>query len=75
MIGVEFVADRETRRPAKKLRDRLVDKAFTHGLLTLGCGPSAVRVAPPLNIPRPLLDEGLMILEASLTEAEAEGLD
>ena len=29
----------------------------------------------PLNLPRELLDEGLMILEASLTEAEAEGLD
>jgi len=75
MIGMEFVTDRATRKPARKLRDRVVDKAFTHGLLLLGCGSSTVRLAPPLNLPREHLDEGLMILEASLTEAEAEGLD
>jgi 4-aminobutyrate aminotransferase len=75
MIGMEFVTDRETRRPARKLRDRIVDKAFTHGLLLLGCGSSTVRIAPPLSVSREQVDEGLMILEASLTEAETEGLD
>ena len=75
MIGVEFVTDRETRRPARKMRDRMVEKAFTHGLLLLGCGSSTVRIAPPLSISRDLVDEGLMIFEASLAEAEAEGLD
>ncbi|MGH2627025.1 MAG: aminotransferase class III-fold pyridoxal phosphate-dependent enzyme, partial [Anaerolineales bacterium] len=75
MIGVEYVSDRETRRPARKMRDRMVEKAFTHGLLLLGCGSSTVRLAPPLSISRELLDEGLMIFESSLTEAEAEGLD
>jgi 4-aminobutyrate aminotransferase len=75
MIGIEFVTDRKSKTPAKKLRDRIVHKAFSHGLLLLGCGESVIRLAPPLNIPRPLVDEGLEILEASITESEAEGLD
>lgn len=75
MIGVEFVSDRKAKTPARKLRDRIVHNAFTHGLLLLGCGESVIRLAPPLNIERPLLDEGLQVLEASISEAEAEGLD
>jgi 4-aminobutyrate aminotransferase len=75
MIGVEFIADRKTKAPAKKLRERIVHKAFTHGLLLLGCGESVIRFAPPLNITRPLVDEGLEIFEAAVSESEAEGLD
>jgi 4-aminobutyrate aminotransferase len=50
MIGIEFVKDRETREPAEKLRDVIVDRAFEKGLLTLGCGSSTIRVSPPLCI-------------------------
>ncbi len=75
MIGVEFVKDRDGKKPAKKLRDAIEMKAFAHGLLTLGCGDSTLRVAPPLCIDQKLMEEGLDILEASITEAEAEGLD
>jgi 4-aminobutyrate aminotransferase len=75
MIGVEFVTDRKTKNPAKKLRDSVVHKAFTKGLLLLGCGESVIRIAPPLNITRQLIDEGLLVLEEAITQAEAEGLD
>ena len=75
MIGVEFVTDRKTKNPAKKLRDSVVHKAFTKGLLLLGCGESVIRIAPPLNITRELIDEGLLVLEEAITQAEAEGLD
>ncbi len=75
MIGIEFVADRKTKAPAKKLREAIVHRAFTHGLLLLGCGESVIRFAPPLSITRPLVDEGLEIFEAVVSEAEAEGLD
>ena len=75
MLGVEFVKDRQTKEYAHKLRDRILDRAFGHGLLVLGCGESAVRVSPPLNIPRRLLDEGLQILDTAIGEAEAQGLD
>jgi 4-aminobutyrate aminotransferase len=57
------------------LRERIVNKAFTHGLLLLGCGSSTIRLAPPLMINSSLLDEGLQILDASIAEAEADGLD
>jgi len=75
MIGVEFVKNRETRDPAPRLRQRIVTKAFSHGLLLLGCGKSTIRIAPPLMIGSAMLDEGLQILDSSIAEAEAEGLD
>ena len=72
MIGVEFVKDRETKEPAKKLTDRLVDLAFEHGLLTLSCGQSVIRIAPPLSISKAEMDEGLKLFEDALTAAEKE---
>ena len=36
----------------------------------LGCGQAVVRIAPPLTIERPLVEEGLAIFEDALTEAE-----
>jgi 4-aminobutyrate aminotransferase len=75
MVGVEFVKDRASKEHAHRLRDRILDRAFSHGLLLLGCGESSIRVSPSLNIPHRLLDEGLQILEASIGEAEAQGLD
>lgn len=72
MIGVEFVKDRETKAPAKQLTDRVVDLAFEHGLLTLSCGQSVIRIAPPLSISKSEVDEGLGMFEAALTQAEKE---
>jgi 4-aminobutyrate aminotransferase len=72
MVGVEFVENRDSRQPARGLRDRLVHIAFEHGLLLLGCGQSVVRIAPPLNVSRDLVDEGLAVFEKALTEAENE---
>ncbi len=72
MIGVEFVKDRETKEPAKKLTDRLVDLAFERGLLTLSCGQSVIRIAPPLSISKAEMDEGLKLFEDALTAAEKE---
>jgi 4-aminobutyrate aminotransferase len=73
MIGIEFVEDRQTRNPATALRDRVFEQAFQRGLLTLGCGESTIRISPPLNISRDLIDEGLEILEIAISDAE-EGL-
>lgn len=72
MIGVELVKDSDSFEPAEKLRDRAVDVAFQSGLITLGCGKSTIRVAPPLNITTDVIDEGLGILEASLAQAARE---
>ncbi len=70
MIGVELVKDRETKEPASALRDTVVEGAFRRGLIGLGSGKSSIRFAPPLNISQELIDEGLMMLEDALTEAE-----
>jgi len=75
MIGVEFVKDRSSKIPAPHLREAVVENAFRHGLLLLGAGDSVVRLSPPLNISRQLMDEGLEALEAAITEAENARLD
>lgn len=72
MIGVEFVEDFETREPAAELRDRVVDLCFERGMLTLGCGTSTIRIAPPLCITREEMAEGLEIFEDAITQAEDE---
>lgn len=70
MIGIEFVKDHETKERAVDLRNHLVQRAFEMGLLLVPCGTNAVRMTPPLNIERPLVEEGLAIFEKALTEAE-----
>ena len=75
MIGVEFVKDRSSKVPAPHLREAVVANAFRHGLVLLGAGDSAVRLSPPLNITRQLMDEGLQALEVAITEAENARLD
>lgn len=72
MIGVEFVQDKATRTPNARLRDRIVELAFEHGLLIMGCGVSTMRIIPPLIITRPEVDEGLEIFEYAVTLAEEE---
>jgi len=73
MIGVELVKDRQTREPAKALRDKVEELTFKNGLLMMGCGPSSMRFCPPLSLTRAEADEGLMLFEKSLTQAERSG--
>jgi 4-aminobutyrate aminotransferase len=68
MIAVEFVKNRETREPYPELIDRITEKAFRKGLLLLGCGKSAFRLAPPLILNEYDVDTGMAILEACLSE-------
>lgn len=72
MIGVEFVKDRETKEPAKQLVDRVSEVAFEHGLLTLSCGKSTIRIAPALCINKHEMDEAIEIFEHAITTAEKE---
>ncbi|MCB9139481.1 MAG: acetyl ornithine aminotransferase family protein [Caldilineaceae bacterium] len=72
MLGVEFVSNKDYRTPAPELRNRIVQTAFEHGLLIMGCGHSAMRIIPPLVIGPDLIDEGLGIFEYAVTLAEAE---
>lgn len=71
MIGIEFVKDRATREPDGELVRRLVDSAFARGLLLLGAGKSALRLAPPLIIDSTDIDRGVAIIEQCLAELTA----
>jgi 4-aminobutyrate aminotransferase len=71
MIGTEFVQDRETKKPASELRNRIVEESFRRGLITLGSGKSSIRFAPPLNIDKNLVDEALKIFDAAISSASS----
>src|ERR1700676_1603076 len=43
MIGVDIVKDKVTKEYGAAERDRIVERAFEHGVLFLGCGPSGGR--------------------------------
>lgn len=75
MIGVEFVMDRRSKERAIDLRNDVIQRAFEKGLLIIPCGTNSLRLTPPLNIPRPLVEEGLHLFELALTEAEANFLN
>jgi 4-aminobutyrate aminotransferase len=72
MIGIEIVKDRrEDKARATALRNRIIQNAFTKGLLLLGAGNNAIRIIPPLNITQDIIDEGLDIFEKVLVEENA----
>jgi 4-aminobutyrate aminotransferase len=70
MIGVEFVADRETHEPAPVEAERVVGECFRHGLLLLPCGPNSVRFSPPLTITAAQADTALDIFASALRTVE-----
>ena len=72
MIGIEMVESKETRRGFGALRDLSIKHAFNEGLLLLGCGTSALRFMPPLNVDKRIADEALGMFDRALAKAEAE---
>ena len=70
MIGVEIVKDQHTKEYGAAERDRIVQAAFERGILFLGCGPSTIRVAPPLIVTKGEADAALDALEDSLDLVE-----
>jgi 4-aminobutyrate aminotransferase len=66
MIGIELVADKQSKEPVKDKRDAVVYEAFKQGLLLLGAGESVVRLIPPLVINEHELHTGLDIFERAL---------
>ena len=71
MIGMELVADRASRKPARALCDAVLTRAFHNGLPLLSCGQSTVRFIPPLMVSREQIDEAMPMIETSLREALA----
>jgi len=72
MLGVEIVKDRQTKEQAGAERDRIVELAFERGVLYLGCGPSTIRLAPPLVVTREEAEVAVDVLEECIAIVERD---
>jgi 4-aminobutyrate aminotransferase len=70
MIGVEIVRDQKTLEYGNLERDRIVQQAFEHGVLFLGCGPSTIRIAPPLIVTKDEADVAVDVLQEAIASVE-----
>jgi 4-aminobutyrate aminotransferase len=66
MIGVDIVKDKSTKEYAAAERDQIIERSFERGILFLGCGPSTVRLCPPLVVTKEEADIALDVLEQSI---------
>jgi 4-aminobutyrate aminotransferase/(S)-3-amino-2-methylpropionate transaminase len=71
MIGMELVADRDSRTPDKALTARVLAAALERGLILLSAGTfgNVVRVLAPLTAADAVIDEGLDVMGAALEAA------
>ncbi len=68
MIGIELVRDRKTKERAVEERGALVQALFERGVLTLGAGKNALRLAPPLVLTKAQADSVLAVMDDALAE-------
>jgi 4-aminobutyrate aminotransferase len=70
MIGVEFVEDRASMKPAPELRERVEYACFERGLIILGAGFNTIRWSPPLIITRENIDVALEIFDEAISSVQ-----
>ena len=68
MVGVEIVKNKTTKEYGAAERDLIVEKAFERGVLFLGCGPSTIRICPPLVVTKEQADVAVDVLEECIRE-------
>ncbi len=68
MIGIEFVKDKKTKKPAKEEQSEMTKALFKRGLVVLPAGKSLIRIVPPLIINEDELTIGLNIFEDVVKE-------
>jgi 4-aminobutyrate aminotransferase len=71
MIGIELVRNRKTKERAVDERNALVQAMFKRGVLVLGAGKNAVRLAPPLVLTKTQADDVLAVLAEAFAEIAA----
>jgi 4-aminobutyrate aminotransferase len=69
MVGVEFIEEKETNKPASELRDRIEMACFNRGLIILGCGTSTIRWSPPLILTKENVDVALRIFDEAIADS------
>lgn len=83
LIGIEFVADKDTRTPfdpAKGVTSMVVDRAFEQGVLVMPGAPGLVdgvrgdhiAISPPFTITEPEVDRVVDILQETISEVSAD---
>jgi 4-aminobutyrate aminotransferase len=74
MQAIELVRDRATKEPAPVETTELMERARANGLL-IGKGGlygNVIRMAPPMNISKADVDEGIRLLDKSLSEVSSK---
>lgn len=72
MIGIEVVKEKETKKPAPELAEKIRRACFERGVIVWRGGHygNVIRLLPPLVITKELLNKGLEVLEAVIKETE-----
>jgi 4-aminobutyrate aminotransferase len=68
-VAAEFVKDRKTRARDVEFASRVNRECLKNGLYLVQDATAHVRIQPPLNIPRPLFEQGLGILADAIRVA------
>jgi 4-aminobutyrate aminotransferase/(S)-3-amino-2-methylpropionate transaminase len=73
MVAVELCKNGDLHQPDADLTKRVCAEATKRGLILLSCGTygNVIRILVPLTASDAIIDEGLAIIEASLTAAQA----
>lgn len=66
MLGVEFVTDKASNKPAPELRDRVEFACFERGLIILGAGTNTIRWSPPLILTKENVDVAIEIFDQAI---------
>ena len=66
MLGVEFVTDKQTLKPAPELRDKIEYACYERGLIILGCGNNSIRWSPPLILSKEHVDVALQLFDDAI---------
>lgn len=71
LIGVELVGDRETKKPARELAERVFYRCLEAGLSFKISAGNVLTLSPPLVIARDELDRALAIVETAIRQETA----
>lgn len=71
MVGIEFVEDRTTKKPATALTNNIIQECAQNGLIVEGCGTNnnCIRFLAPLVMTEEQFDAGISIMEKAIEKS------